>query len=94
MEQDDLHLHTITLLELVQLHHGCGLPPPVRLYITFEPSRFIHRYNAILKEVSAQADEEEPGQEVESEKATTEPGAQAGQHSRAVSSESDKRRRN
>ena len=68
--QDDLHLQTITLLELVQLHHGCGLLAPVRLYITFLRSRFIQRYNAILKEVSAQADEEKPDQEPESENVT------------------------
>ena len=59
--QDDVNLQTITLLELLQLHHGCGLPNPVQLHVTFEPSRFFLRYTAIQKEVNAQAGQSDSG---------------------------------
>lgn len=53
-KQDDLNLQSITLLELAQVHYGCGLPAPIQLYVTFEPNRFITRFNMIQQEVQAQ----------------------------------------
>lgn len=49
-----MNLQSITLLELAQVHYGCGLPAPIQLYISFEPHRFITRFNAIQQEVQAQ----------------------------------------
>nr|ODN88513.1 hypothetical protein L204_06368 [Cryptococcus depauperatus CBS 7855] len=62
MSEDDVNLQSITFLELLQLHRGCDLPEPVQLYLTWEPSRFVTRFNAIqselqiIKEKSASAD--------------------------------------
>lgn len=49
-----MNLQSITLLELAQVHYGCGLPNPIQLYVSFEPHRFITRFNAIQQEVQAQ----------------------------------------
>lgn len=49
-----MNLQSITLLELAQVHYGCGLPAPMQLYVSFEPHRFITRFNAIQQEVLAQ----------------------------------------
>ncbi|WVQ98853.1 hypothetical protein IAU59_005984 [Kwoniella sp. CBS 9459] len=53
MNEDDVNLQSITFLELIALHHECGLPEPVQLYLTWEESRFITRFNAIQTEVEA-----------------------------------------
>lgn len=53
-----MNLQSITLLEFAQVHYGCGLPNPIQLYISFEPHRFITRFNAIQQEVQAQLQEE------------------------------------
>lgn len=52
--QDDVNLQSITLLEFLQLHQGCDLPIPVQLHVSFEPSRFITRFQAIQKELETQ----------------------------------------
>ncbi|WVF72083.1 hypothetical protein IAT40_006895 [Kwoniella sp. CBS 6097] len=53
MNEDDLNLQSITFLELITLHHECGLPEPVQLYLTWEESRFVTRFNAIQMELEA-----------------------------------------
>ncbi|WRT67236.1 uncharacterized protein IL334_004202 [Kwoniella shivajii] len=53
MNEDDINLQSITFLELILLHHGCGLPEPVQLYLSWEESRFITRFNAIQVELEA-----------------------------------------
>ncbi|OCF36485.1 hypothetical protein I316_01734 [Kwoniella heveanensis BCC8398] len=53
MNEDDVNLQSITFLELITLHHECGLPEPVQLYLTWEESRFITRFNAIQSELEA-----------------------------------------
>nr|XP_019042340.1 hypothetical protein I302_08942 [Kwoniella bestiolae CBS 10118]OCF21270.1 hypothetical protein I302_08942 [Kwoniella bestiolae CBS 10118] len=71
MNEDDVNLQSITFLELILLHHGCGLPEPVQLYLTWEESRFITRFNAIQTELEAmrrrsesvQAEEKETAQD-------------------------------
>ncbi|ORX39939.1 hypothetical protein BD324DRAFT_244501 [Kockovaella imperatae] len=67
MGEDDLNLQSITLLELAQLHHGCGLSPPLELFVSFEPGRFYQRFTAIQKEVSAQAKESDESVDGKSE---------------------------
>ena len=49
-------MQSITFLELLQLHHGCGLPKPVQLHISFETNRFITRFNAISSELKVQSE--------------------------------------
>ncbi|WWC69354.1 uncharacterized protein I206_103293 [Kwoniella pini CBS 10737] len=53
MNEDDVNLQSITFLELILLHHGCGLPEPVQLYLSWEEPRFITRFNAIQAELDA-----------------------------------------
>lgn len=59
LTQHDVHLGKVTLLELLQVHHSCDLPTPVQLYATFESGRFVHRFEAIRKELVAQAERRE-----------------------------------
>ncbi|WVQ71651.1 hypothetical protein IAR50_001191 [Cryptococcus sp. DSM 104548] len=51
MAEDDVNIQSITFLEFIILYHGCELPEPVQLYLTWEPSRFITRFNAIQSEL-------------------------------------------
>lgn len=64
-----MHLQSITLLELVQLYYSCDLPFPLELHLSFEPSRFIARYNAIKAEIEAQEVEEGEDEEDDEEEA-------------------------
>ncbi|CAK9787286.1 unnamed protein product [Cutaneotrichosporon oleaginosum] len=58
MGEDDIHLANVTLLDLLALHEGCGLPTPVQLFVTDEPHRFITRFEAIRREVEAAEERE------------------------------------
>ena len=62
--KDDVNLQSITFLDLLQLHHGCDLAIPVQLYISFEPNRFITRYNAISRELKSQDERRKSSVEV------------------------------
>lgn len=53
MSEDDVNLQSITFLELMNLYHGCDLPEPVQLHLSWESSRFITRFNAIQSELEA-----------------------------------------
>ncbi|ODN84654.1 hypothetical protein L202_00557 [Cryptococcus amylolentus CBS 6039] len=75
MAEDDVNIQSITFLEFVILYHGCELAEPVQLYLTWEPSRFITRFNAIQSELEmmrsksdssaiGSGDEYEEGEEV------------------------------
>ncbi|WWD15986.1 hypothetical protein CI109_100410 [Kwoniella shandongensis] len=63
MNEDDVNLQSITFLELIHLHHGCGLPTPVQLYLSWETSRFITRFNAIQAELDAVNDKQSESDE-------------------------------
>lgn len=52
-QKDDVNLQSITFLELMNLYHGCDLPEPVQLHLSWESSRFITRFNAIQSELEA-----------------------------------------
>ncbi|OCF55758.1 hypothetical protein L486_06509 [Kwoniella mangroviensis CBS 10435] len=65
MNEDDVNLQSITFLELILLHHGCGLPEPVQLYLSWEESRFITRFNAIQTELEAMRKRSESVEAVE-----------------------------
>ncbi|WVQ69963.1 uncharacterized protein L199_008187 [Kwoniella botswanensis] len=69
MNEDDVNLQSITFLELILLHHGCGLPEPVQLYLSWEESRFITRFNAIQTELEAMRKRSESAEAVEPEPA-------------------------
>lgn len=53
LRKDDVNLQSITFLELMNLYHGCDLPEPVQLHLSWESSRFITRFNAIQSELEA-----------------------------------------
>ncbi|WVO22005.1 uncharacterized protein IAS62_003325 [Cryptococcus decagattii] len=53
MFEDDVNLQSITFLELMNLYHGCDLPEPVQLHLSWESSRFITRFSAIQSELEA-----------------------------------------
>ncbi|WVR05148.1 hypothetical protein IAU60_002160 [Kwoniella sp. DSM 27419] len=63
MHEDDINLRSITFLELIVLHHDCGLPKPVQLYLTWKDSRFITRFNAIQHEVNAMKEQHSEDEE-------------------------------
>ena len=51
-------MQTITLLDLLQLHQDCELPVPVQLFVSFDNSRFIARFEAIMHELDVRAEKE------------------------------------
>lgn len=53
LPKDDVNLQSITFLELMNLYHGCDLPEPVQLHLSWESSRFITRFSAIQSELEA-----------------------------------------
>jgi hypothetical protein len=49
------------------VHHSCELPLPVHFYLTFAPSRFYDRFEAIRRELVVQAERRKLGEQQEQE---------------------------
>lgn len=56
-KQDDVNLQHITLVDLLTVHEGCGLPIPVAMFVDVHPHRFITRFEAIKREIQKAAEE-------------------------------------
>jgi hypothetical protein len=64
-----MNIAHITLLDVLELHEGCGLPTPVQLFVTDVPHRFITRFEAIQREVAAAEARESGRNSAEAEEA-------------------------